>query len=238
MAKRKTRRGHGDGAVYQRESDDLWVAALRVRDASGRVKRVVKYGKTADDARAKIREMQRKVEEGYDLLQGNPALAAYLANWLEVSVKPSCWHKTYNGYQSIVQHRIVPHIGALKLSKVTPAAIQTRYAALAADGLTPRSIVNTHAVLRRALNQAVKWGRLPRNPCNAVDVPRGRTWRAGALTREQVDTLLAYTVDDRFHALYVLAVTTGMRLGELLGLQWEDIDLDSALAGAPVAATP
>lgn len=228
MAKRKTRRGHGDGAVYQRKSDGLWVAALRVRDPGGRVRRVVRYRKTAEAARAALRELMRQVEDGYQLTAGDPTLGAFLKHWLETSVKPSCRPKTYTGYASIVEKRIVPRLGKLKLSKVTPAAIQGLYADLAAEGLTARSIVNTHAVLRRALNQAVKWNMIPRNPAKAVDAPRAERSEIRTLTREQVDQFLAFTEHDRHHALYVLAVTTGMRLGELLGLQWGDIDLDEA----------
>ena len=228
MAKTKRRRRHyGDGSIYQRK-DGRWVACLRVQDPSGRVKKVYRYRKTADDARLAMREMMRHAEDGYELTQGDPTLAKYLARWLESSVKPSCRHKTYTGYVSIVEHRVVPRLGKIKLSKVTPALIQGLYADLAGGGLSPRSIINTHAVLRRALNQAVKWGMLPRNPCNAVDVPRAERPELQTLSREQVDLFLDHTGDDRFHALYVLAVTTGMRLGELLGLHWQDLDLDHA----------
>jgi integrase len=85
----------------------------------------------------------------------------------------------------------------------------------------------THAVLRRALKQAVKWNLVPRNVCDAVDPPRVPKRTITPLTAEQVRKLLKAAKYDRFHALYVLAVGSGLRLGELFGLQWQNVDLEA-----------
>lgn len=224
MAK-KGRRAHGEGSIYQRKSDGRWVARLYVNDPTGKLKPVYRYGKTEQDALTALRELVRKHEDGADLTAKDQTVAKYLHQWLDAA-RPSLRHKTFTNYQSIIERRITPYIGSVKLTKLAPGNIQGLYAALADEGLSARSIVNTHAVLRRALNQAVKWGMILRNPCAAVDVPRAARAEMQTLTREQVDTFLAFTREDRYHALYVLAVTTGMRLGELLGLKWEDLDLD------------
>lgn len=84
-----------------------------------------------------------------------------------------------------------------------------------------------HSLLRRALGQAVKWGTIPRNVCEAVEKPRAPKKPIKVLNKDQVDSLLTVAQEDRLYALYVLAVTTGLRQGELLALQWEDVDLDS-----------
>lgn len=223
-----SRRGHNEGSIFQRKSDGLWVASITYRDVAGKTHRPRRYRKTRTEARKALRELQREVENGVQLASKSPTLAAYLDQWLTASVEPSVRVKTYQGYQSIVKVRIVPHIGGLKLNQVTPATISQLYSDLAADGLSPRSIIHTHRCLRRALQQAMKWGLIVRNPCDAVDVPRAPRTEMQVLDRDQVETLLRATCDDREHALYVVAVTAGLRLGELLGLKWGDVDSDRA----------
>jgi integrase len=95
------------------------------------------------------------------------------------------------------------------------------------EGLAPKSVKHVHTTLHRALGQAVRWGLVPRNVAAAVDPPRVRTPEMRPLSPTQARTLLAAAEGNRLTALYVLAVTTGMRQGELLGLGWEDVDLDA-----------
>ncbi|CAN5193034.1 site-specific integrase [soil metagenome] len=226
MSPMASRRGHHEGSIFQRQSDGLWVASITWKDAAGKVHRPRRYRKTRVQARDALKELEREVERGVQVASKSPALAAYLEQWLTASVEPSVRVKTYQGYQSIVAVRIVPHIGGLKLQQVTPPVIQALYSDLAASGLAPRSVIHTHRCLRRAMQQALKWGMIVRNPCDAVDVPRAPRAEMKVLDRHEVETLLTATRDDRQHALYVVAVTAGLRLGELLGLQWSDIDFD------------
>jgi integrase len=95
----------------------------------------------------------------------------------------------------------------------------------------------THAILRRALQQAVKWGTVPRNVCDAVDPPRVARKEIHALTAEQAKQLLKAAADDRLGAMYTLAVSTGLRLGELFGLQWADVDLAAGTGSLMVRHT-
>lgn len=99
------------------------------------------------------------------------------------------------------------------------------YVDLERAGVSPRMRQFTHAVLHRALNQAVKWGLVDRNVCDAVDRPRVPRKELRTLNAEEAQRLLEAAKGDRLEALLVLALTTGMRQGELLGLQWEDVDL-------------
>lgn len=221
-----SRRGHNEGSIFQRKSDGLWIASITYRDSAGKVHRPRRYRKTRTEARSALRELQREQERGVQLSQKSPTVSAYLNQWLSASVEPSVRVKTYQGYKSIVDVRITPRIGGVKLNQLTPATITQMYTDLASDGLAPRSVIHTHRCLRRALQQALKWGLIVRNPCDAVDVPRAPRSEMQVLDRDQVETLLMATQDDREHALYVVAVTAGLRLGELLGLQWPDIDFD------------
>jgi integrase len=126
-----------------------------------------------------------------------------------------------------VRVRAVPRIGKRQLAKLTPLDLQSLYTELADSGLSARSIGHTHRVLHRALDQAVKWNLLGRNPCDGATAPRTQRTEMKVLTPEQVRAFLSATVEHPAHALYTLAVTSGMRAGELLGLQWRDVDLDA-----------
>ncbi len=121
----------------------------------------------------------------------------------------------------------VPRIGAKKLSKLTALDLQALYANLAEFGLSPRSVHHVHRVLHRAFVQAVRWSLIPRNPCDGATSPKAPRAELTIWNPEEADAFLLATREHRMHALYVLALTTGMRQGELLGLKWADIDLNT-----------
>ncbi len=145
--------------------------------------------------------------------------------WLEDSAKATIRATTHASYEGVIRLHIKPRLGGVALAKLTPAHVQGLYAEMERSKASPRLRQLTHAVLRRALNQAVKWGTVPRNVCDAVDPPRVSRKEIRPLATEQVKTLLKTAADDRLGALYTLAVTTGLRLGELFALQWADVDL-------------
>jgi integrase len=126
-----------------------------------------------------------------------------------------------------VRARVEPRIGRTQLAKLKPLDLQESYTELADAGLLARSIGHTHCVLHRALGQAVKWNVLGCNPCDGATAPRTQRSKMKVLTPGQVRAFLSATVDHPAHALYTLAVTSGMRVGELLGLQWDDVNLDA-----------
>lgn len=216
------RRGHGEGSIKQR-ADGLWEA--RVSLPGGKRKSL--YGKSRKEAQDKLRAALRDLDAGLDLSAGRQTVAQFLAQWLDASVKPSVKTKTYEGYESIVRVRVVPHLGKRLLTKLTPLDVQELYTKLADAGLSARSVHHTHRVLHNAFGQAVKWSLIPRNPCAGATAPRATRSEMKVLAPEQARAFLAATADHPAHALYVLATTTGMRVGELLGLQWGDIDLDA-----------
>jgi integrase len=151
-----------------------------------------------------------------------------LERWLEGSVKGSVWHTTYRDYSGHVRNNIAPELGRLKLAKLTSAHVQALYRKKLDSGLSPRTVNYIHATLHKALEQAVKWRLVPYNVSDAAVKPRQERRETLALTLEQVLTFLrvAREAQDRFEALYVVAVFTGMRPGELLALRWSDLVLD------------
>jgi integrase len=217
------RRGHGEGSIYQAKGDGRWVAALLL--PSG--KRKYLYGKTRKEVADKLKAAVKDLDAGIDLGAGRLTVAQYMDKWLAASVKPSVKVKTYEGYESIARVRVVPRIGRKQLSNLTPLDLQALYADLAEDGLSARSIHHTHRCLHRAFVQAIRWGLLSRNPCDGVTAPKATRSEMRVLAPEQVNTFLAATREHPARALYALAVTTGMRQGELLGLRWQDVDLDA-----------
>jgi integrase len=220
---REKRRGHGEGSVYQAKSDGRWVAALML--PSG--KRKYLYAKTRKEVGEKLKAAVKDLDAGVDLGAGRLTVAQYLDKWLTASVKPSVKVKTYESYESIVRVRVVPRIGRKQLANLTPLDLQGLYADLTGAGLSARSIHHTHRCLHRAFVQAMRWGLLARNPCDGVTSPKATCAEMRVLTPEQVNAFLASTREHPAHALYALAITTGMRQGELLGLRWQDIELDA-----------
>src|ERR671916_171942 len=118
---------------------------------------------------------------------------------------------------------------AEKLKKLAPDHVQALYQRKLDSGLAPGTVRQVHSVLSRALDQAVKWGTVPRNVCKATTPPRAHSEEIKPLDTEQARRLLEEARGGRLEALYVIAVTAGLRIGELLGLRWQDVDLESAM---------
>ena len=167
--------------------------------------------------------------------------------WLP-AVKATIRPSTHNSYVQHVECHIVPHIGSLKLQKVSGSQVNAMYATLAesgrkngTSGLSPQTIHHVHACLHKACKDAVRWGLISRNPLDAADRPRKRsdgtkemrTWSA-----EQLGAFLASVCDDRLHALWHTIAMTGMRRGEALGLRWSDVDLENARLSVRRALIP
>jgi integrase len=133
--------------------------------------------------------------------------------------------RTYTNYRLQVRRHLTPALGRIKLKDLTPFKVQGLYRSKLDAGLSNASVRYTHAVLHRSLKQAVKWSLVPRNVAEAVDPPRVRREEITPLSPEQARVFLAAARGDRFEALYVVALTCGLRQGELLGLKWSDADL-------------
>jgi integrase len=218
----KQRRGNGEGGVSRRK-DGSWMARYTVQTPSGRKRKVI-YAKSQAEARRKLTEALADRDRGLTYDAEGLTVGGYLARWLEDSVRGSVKVTTYQSYGSLVRFHVCPTLGSTKLSALTPARVQGLYRQKLDDGLAPKTVKYIHTTLHRALKQAVRWGLVPRNAAAEADPPRVVTPEMRPLSPVQARTLLQATRGNRLEALYVLAVTTGMRQGELLGLAWEDLD--------------
>lgn len=217
MAKK---RGQGEGSLYKRK-DGLWVAQIYAQGT-----KLYKYCKTQGEARDWLQETRNQMQGGLALATSQITITQFLKQWLE-SYEASLRPKTFQQYEQIVKQYIVPRIGRIKIRELRPDHIQALYNANLKEGKSPRTVLLIHAVLHRALNQALKWSLIVRNPVQGTTHPKFRRKEMRTLTDTQVRDLLRVVKGSRYEALYLLAVSTGLREGELLGLKWSDLEWTS-----------
>ena len=214
------KRANGEGSIYRR-ADGRWAASVSVNHG----RRKYLYGRTRHDVARKLTATLKARQDGLPIVGERQTMIQYMEGWLE-SVKASLRPRTWERYEEIIRLRVNPVLGNLRLGRLAPEHLQRLYSGRLESGLSPGSVRQIHAVLRRALGQAARWGLVARNVATLVTPPRRSRQEMTAFGPEQVRTLLDAVAGDRLEALYVLAVTTGMRQGEILGLRWRDVDLD------------
>lgn len=169
-------------------------------------------------------------EKGELVMAPSQTLAAYLTMWLDQVVKPKRQPGTYRGYEQLVRVHISPALGRIRVDRLTPSQVQAFINAKLEDpDLAPRTVQYMFAVLRAALGRAKKWGIVSRNVAEFVESPKVERDEIKPFTREEAAQLLTAARGDRLEALYSVALALGLRQGEALGLQWDDVDLDAGL---------
>jgi integrase len=190
-------------------------------------KRTYVYAATREEALDGLRKARDAHDLGLPVDVGREPLKHFLERWLEDCVKPRCRPRTYTLYRQQVSSHIVPTLGDTPLLKLTPQQVQNRLiAAKLEDGLSSRTVRHLRAVLRSAMSQAEKWLLVPRNVVKLTDPPRNKRREARIFTVAQAKTFLKACEAHRSGALYAAMLAVGLRMGEALGLQWEDVDLD------------
>jgi integrase len=213
-------RGYGEGSVYRKGTG--WEASAYI---DGRRRSV--RGRTMHEARDRLRALQARAAAGEPVTDERLTVAEYLEYWLSVTestVRPS----THQRYQQYVRVHAVPIIGHLRLVELKPMHLQQLYAKRLQAGSSPATVHHLHACLHRALAMAERWEQVNRNVARLVTPPRVPRPQIEPLTLDEVRRLLSAARGSRFEAALVVAVVTGVRLGELLALRWDDIDLGDA----------
>lgn len=230
------------GSVVKRGS--TWSVVVEAgRDQSGRRKQRWQGGyRTKREAQAALAETVHAVNRGAYVPRSRQSLADYVTDWL-AAIEPTVRPATHYSYARNLRLHVLPELGWTPLAGVDGGSLNALYGRLLAsgckdpvrlgEGLSPRTVRYVHTIVHRALKDAVRWGRLARNPADAADPPRASasarseptTWTPGELR-----TFLAGAIDDRLFAAWLLLASTGMRRGEALGLRWRDLDLAASSA--------
>jgi integrase len=203
----------GQGTITRRK-DGRWEARYNVHTADG-PKRQVLYGKTRAEVAEKLTKAMVDRYGGLVFDSGTLTVGEYLDRWITGSLPNTVRQSTYVRYEGLVRNHIKPAIGRVKLKALTPTHVRALYREKL-EKLSPRSVNYIHVTLHKALKQAVHDGLVPRNVTDAVKVPQAHREEINPLSLTQVKTLLSAARGDRLEALYVLAVHTGLRQGELL----------------------
>jgi integrase len=213
------RRGNGEGSILQRKDGDF---VARISLPNGKKKEY--RSKRRSIVVQKMTTALKQLEEGLTPLDERQSTQKFFTDWLE-SYKPAIRATTYATYETLLRVHVIPVLGRVKLAALTPQHLQRLYADRLQSGLSPQSVRKIHAVIHRGLEQAVRWNLLFRNPADFVSQPSDVRHEIRPLSPEGARRFLEAAREDPFEALYVLAITTGMRQGELLALRWKEIDL-------------
>lgn len=224
---RTGRRGNGEGTIRQR-ADGRWEAMATLPDG----KRHSFYGKTRSEVNQKLIEVQRAMHQGLPpTLHARMRTVDYLDDWL-ARIEPTVRPSTHRRYRELLSHA-VRQIGRIQLAKLTAAHLDRLYAHLQAPaedggaGLSSSTAHRVHNVLHAALKDAVREGLLVRNVADVAHAPRDRDFAPQLWSVSQARDFLTAARAERLGNLYLVAALTGMRLGELLGLRWRDVDLEA-----------
>jgi integrase len=220
-----SRRGNNEGSITKR-ADGRYMARYTVQAPAGAKRRTI-YGKTRAEVAEKLTKAMADRDGGLIFDAGALTVGEYVARWLSDSVRGTVRVSTFERHEQIIRAHLTPALGRLKLKSLTPAHVRGLISEKLDTGLSPATVRKIHSILHKALSQAVSDGLVPRNAAD-VKAPRPTPDEMRPLSESEARAFLDRARGDRFEALYVLAITTGLRRGELLGLRWDDADLGEA----------
>lgn len=218
------RRGHGEGSIRQR-SDGRWEGTINIGWREGKRHRKSVYGKTRREVADKLAIAIREHQLGIASVDERTRTETFLIRWCEESLPGTVKDSTAVGYRFVLERYVIPYVGRIPLAKLGPADVQRMMRALEEKGLGVSVRRQARVILRRALGEALRWDLVTRNAAALVDAPKGARHRADALSQEQAGTLLAACSGTALEGVVALALATGMRKGEVLGLRWESVNL-------------
>jgi integrase len=222
------RRVKGEGSIFQRK-DGKWCAQVSFIGPNGKRQIITKVRRTAGAARKCLTSLKGEQDNSHQLVfTGNATLRAWCDVWLEEYIKPARAPKTYKSYHDLLEQHLPDRIGSIPLGKVPPELLQRHFNEIAGSG-KGRTAEYLRAVLRSAFNRAKKSKRVQDNPVLATDAVQYTPQEASIFTAEEAKRLLAASTDHRLGALFLVALTLGVRKGEVSGLKPEDVDMEKRI---------
>jgi len=222
------------GHITKRGKDSYTIVLNLGRDPSTgkRKQQWVSVKGTKKEADKRLSELLSQLDNGIYIKPGKTTLAEFLELWLKDYAWPNLSPKTAEVYEYIIRRHLIPGLGRLTLTQLKPKHLQHYYADKLSNGridgkggLSPKTVRHHHVTLHDALQSAVKWGLLARNPADAVDAPRFQRPEIKIMSADEINRFLEAAKDTPYYAIFYLALFTGMRRSELLALRWSDVDL-------------
>ncbi len=213
------------GDRITKRKDGLFQGMYTAQTPAGPKRKYV-YGRKYGEVRKKLAEAMGDVARGIVFDDKNLTVGQYLDRFLEDVQRGSVRESTYSRDKYLLANHVKPALGRVKLRNLSAMHLQRLYRDKLDAGLSPATVQKMHHIIHKALSQAVRWDLIARNPSDAAKAPTPSTEEMRPLSAAEARRLLDAAKGDRLEALYVLAVHTGMRRGELLGLKWSDVDLE------------
>ena len=215
------------GNIRRRGANSWQLTIEMQRSTDGRRKQLTHtvHG-TKKDAETKLRELITATERGDYVAPTKETVGRFLERWLDTYAGTNTSPRTQRDYRGKIYLYLLPAFRTLPLTALRPEHVQGLYADLLERGLSRRTVLHTHRILKEALAHAVKWRFLARNVCDAVDAPRPDRKEMVALDTNGVVRLLSAAKKSKYRDVFLTALYTGLRRSEVLALRWPDVDLD------------
>lgn len=198
-----TKRGNGEGSIYQRK-DGRWTAEISLEGGKSKFL----YGKTRKEAQDKLKTALYEQQRGLLITGPQQKVGEFLTQWLEDTHKYSIRPRTYERYEEIVRLHLVPGIGHYRLQQLTPQHLQAFYKKKLEAGLSATTVISFHNVLHKALETAVRWNLIARNPCDLLSPPRSKRFEIQPLNLQQIQKLLEVLRGHPQEVLFILAMVS------------------------------
>lgn len=231
---RRSKSANGAGGI-RRRSDGTYEARLVVGyGENGKPRRISYYGKTEKEVRKKLTEAVYQKDEGTYCNKNSITFSDWMEQWLEVYSKPNIKPSTYTSYKTYVTKHIKPYFGNVRLQEIQPDKLQQFINSKAVSGRldgksggnSAKTVLNIRNMIHAALKQAQINGLVNRNAADFVKAPKQQKKEMRVLTVDEQNALIAAARNDRYGCPIILALYTGMRIGEVLALKREDVCLE------------
>lgn len=230
------KRGNGEGSIVRRK-DGIWMGVITIgRNDDGSLKRKYYYGKTRQEVSEKITQALSKVNTCQFIEPSTLTVGQWLDFWLSEYAEHKIKLSTKISYDAYISKHIKPFLGRMKLANIRGDMIQKFYNDKlkhgridGKGGLSPKTIKNIHNMLHEALEQAIKNDLLLKNPCKMITLPKRTQKEMRVLSIEEQEQLTGIARYERLGLGIILVLFTGVRIGELLAIQWKDIDFENGI---------